>query len=101
MRKGKQRKRDNRDCTPVKEKKHLSTISTSAEVIAQVIFTWWINAQPTAQVNIVTDIQLQKKKQPSIPTKTNIKLISAEILLHNVKKQTNANYVFVNGGKRA
>lgn len=69
-------------------------------MIAQVIYAWWINAQPTAQVNIVTDIQLKKKTQPSIPIETNIKLISAEILLHNVKKQTNANYVFVNGGKR-
>lgn len=83
MRKGRQRKRDNTDCTPVKKiknKKHLSTISTSAEVIAQVIYAWWINAQPTAQVNIVTDIQLKKKKiQPSIPIETNIKLISAKI----------------------
>lgn len=69
-------------------------------MIAQVIYAWWINAQPTAQVNIVTDIQLKKRKQPSLPIEINIKLISAEILLHIMKKQTNANYVFVNGGKQ-
>lgn len=35
-----------------------------------------------------------------MPNATNVTLISAELVLHSVKKQTNANYVFVNGGKR-
>lgn len=47
-------------------------------------------------------IQLKGKKKekekthPSGPIETNIKLISAQILLHHVKKQTNANDVFGN-----
>lgn len=55
------RKRESRLYSCKKQKindrqEQLSIICISAEVIAQVIYVCWINARPTAQVNIVTDI---------------------------------------------
>lgn len=72
MRKGKKRERGITQIVLVEKKKkiHLWIIYPSADVIAQVIYARWINAQPTAQVNIVIDIQLKEKKkqqqQPSV-----------------------------------
>lgn len=65
---GEEEKRGKRD-----HKKTPLIIPTSAKVIAQVIYAWWINAQPTAQVNIVTDLNIEKKNKTKSAqyTKTN------------------------------